>query len=404
MKWVPPIPAEKLYSPPALALGPALAMLVWCYDDVARDGTIKIDLNRAMQDMGKPYRTIKDWWRTLRAGPFFVAVRDRGRLGYEATFHRDWIEWRVMFANYPMLLQGRDLALEGGLIEGQDSALEFTAQIRKVGEGLIFALEESLKPLTPIVQGQDSALDVVAPVEGALVQGQDLALEASVSGKDASLKDSSRPDEGQDSALGTSAYKVLMTLSDHVVCDASDDASADRAMAEQLPIAKPKAKRTRRTTEVEPPTPIEVRQAIAKGSTIDLDTGLGRDIAQVNDIAKHLWTKVRSADQTIESFVKDIRNCGRWIRQTQHPYKGTAQRIPPSALVKFWASWRESLPKPQNGTPALNGIQLRAPSPAVEELATLSDADLARRRAETAAFARANPIELPTRSRKEPAR
>jgi len=144
-KWVPPIPAEQLYSPPAMKLGAGLALLIWCYDGIERDGTVKINLMAAASDLGTPYRTIKDWWRLLRAGPFFAHVKDCGKAGFAATFDHDWIEWRVMATNYPT----------------------------HDGEGQISALDDAPEP----VQG---------PVKGA-----------------------SRPGEGQISALDGRMYKVL---------------------------------------------------------------------------------------------------------------------------------------------------------------------------------------------------
>lgn len=118
-KWVPPVPAGKLYGRDALALGSGLAMLLWCYDGVERDGSVKVDLMAVASELETPYRTIKDWWRALRNGPFFASVKDRGKLGYVATFNRDWIEWRVMATNYPTLQdsEGQNIALEPPLNE-----------------------------------------------------------------------------------------------------------------------------------------------------------------------------------------------------------------------------------------------------------------------------------------------
>lgn len=102
MPWHPPIPASKLYSEPALKLGPALALLVWCYDRINRDGTIEIKLESAATDIGKPYGTIRDWWRMLREGPFFSELTDKGRRGWAVRMDRDWIDWHVMGNNYPV--------------------------------------------------------------------------------------------------------------------------------------------------------------------------------------------------------------------------------------------------------------------------------------------------------------
>lgn len=113
MPWHPPIPAGRLYSPDALDLGPALAMLVWCYDQIDRDGRIEVQLPQAATDIGKPYGTIKDWWRQLRAGPFFCEAIDRGKRGWVVRMSEDWIDWHVMGNNYPSkIVESRDVNLE----------------------------------------------------------------------------------------------------------------------------------------------------------------------------------------------------------------------------------------------------------------------------------------------------
>lgn len=149
--WHPPIPAGRLYSSDALDLGPALAMLVWCYDNIERDGTIEIQLNKLAVEFGKSYRTIKDWWAALRAGPFFCETIDRGKRGWIVRLADDWIDWHVMANNYPS----------------------------RPG------------------QGQDTALDDKG-------EGKNSALEA----RQVPVKSRSSPDEGQNTALEASAYKV----------------------------------------------------------------------------------------------------------------------------------------------------------------------------------------------------
>lgn len=137
MPWHPPIPAERLYSPDALDLGPALAMLVWCYDNIERDGRVEIQLNKLAVEFGKSYRTIKDWWSALRAGPFFCEQIDRGKRGWVVRMSEDWVDWHVMANNYPSRPnEGRNTALENGQVpvkspsspdEGQNIALESSA-------------------------------------------------------------------------------------------------------------------------------------------------------------------------------------------------------------------------------------------------------------------------------------
>lgn len=151
--WHPPIPAGKLYSGPAIKLGSALAMLIWCYDGIQRDGTIEVQLEQVQHELGVSYRTIKDWWRLLKSGPFFCEQIDRGRRGWVVRMADDWIDWHVMNNNYPR--------------QGQSSAPQ--EQVSRTDEGQESALEERQGP-------------VKAP---------------------------SRPDEGRNSALENSAYKVL---------------------------------------------------------------------------------------------------------------------------------------------------------------------------------------------------
>lgn len=99
--WHPPIPNGKLYSEDALRLGPGIALLAWCYDHVQKGGTIEVSLEKAGRDIGKPYGTIRDWWRMLREGPFFCEQIDRGKRGWVVRMADDWLDWRVMANNYP---------------------------------------------------------------------------------------------------------------------------------------------------------------------------------------------------------------------------------------------------------------------------------------------------------------
>lgn len=118
--WHPPIPAGALYSDAALALGPGLALLAWCYDHVQKDMTIEVSLEKAGRDIGKPYGTIRDWWRMLREGPFFCEQIDRGKRGWIVRMADDWLDWRVMVNNYPdsvtaemsALTERRDVSVE----------------------------------------------------------------------------------------------------------------------------------------------------------------------------------------------------------------------------------------------------------------------------------------------------
>lgn len=119
--WHPPIPTGKLYSEDALKLGSGLALLVWCYDGIQRDGHIDIELNKLPAEFGVSYRTVKDWWASLRTGPFFSKLVDRGHLGWRVWLSEDWIDWHVMKNNYP---EGQETTLGSSPDEGQDSALD----------------------------------------------------------------------------------------------------------------------------------------------------------------------------------------------------------------------------------------------------------------------------------------
>jgi hypothetical protein len=96
--WQPPIPSGALYSKPARDLGPALALLAYCYDLVQRDGWLDIVLKDAATDMEEPYQNMKRWWSLLREGPFFAEAIDRGKKGWRVRFKDVWIDWRILKA------------------------------------------------------------------------------------------------------------------------------------------------------------------------------------------------------------------------------------------------------------------------------------------------------------------
>jgi hypothetical protein len=119
--WHPPIPAGALYSDAALALGPGLALLAWCYDHVQKGGAIEVSLEKAGRDIGKPYGTIRDWWRMLREGPFFCEQIDRGKRGWIVRMADDWLDWHVMTNNYPDTVNAEMSALtERRDVSGED--------------------------------------------------------------------------------------------------------------------------------------------------------------------------------------------------------------------------------------------------------------------------------------------
>lgn len=94
--WQPPIPAGALYSKSARALGPALALLAYCYDLVQRDGWVEIVLKDAAGDMEEPYQNVKRWWQVVRDGGFFCETIDRGRHGWRVRFKDVWLDWRIL--------------------------------------------------------------------------------------------------------------------------------------------------------------------------------------------------------------------------------------------------------------------------------------------------------------------
>lgn len=94
--WQPPIPYGALYSRPARDLGPAVALLAWCYDNVRRDGWCELSLKDAAGAMDEPYYTVVKWWQKLRISPFLVEIVDRGKEGFRVRFGDEWIDWRIL--------------------------------------------------------------------------------------------------------------------------------------------------------------------------------------------------------------------------------------------------------------------------------------------------------------------
>jgi hypothetical protein len=174
MPWHPPIPAGKLYSAPALQLGAGLALLLYLYDGVQRDGWVDVSLDQAAVDLGMPYRTTKDWWKRLREGPFFSDQQDRGKRGWRVRLADDWLDWRVMANNYPKELQGQQAALD----------------------------DDPVGASRP-TQGQHAALDDETESASRPVQGRNHAPETHQS----PIKAQSRPSQGRDAAREGAAFK-----------------------------------------------------------------------------------------------------------------------------------------------------------------------------------------------------
>jgi hypothetical protein len=287
-----------------MKLGAGLALLIWCYDGVERDGTVKIELGKATTALGMSYRTVKDWWKLISEGPFFSSVKDRGKLGYVATFNRDWIEWRVMATNYPTVQDG----------EGQNTALEETN----------------------------------IPAQGP-------------------VKAPSRPDDGQIAALDGRMYKVLHTNKDHVLPIA--EIAPDLAVASvDAPAAQPEKKKRKPQADKpeEPPTPIEIRQALAAVCDVDISPGAKppqKQIALLNCEAKTIWQQMQSQGKTVKAAITGIRESARYTRATDKRFTNPASRLPIPIIRENWtamARWLKDQVQPyQNGTS--NGVHIPDP-------------------------------------------
>lgn len=172
MPWHPPIPAEKLYSQPARDIGPALALLAYCYDAVGRDGWVGVQLKDIAVEFGIDYATVKRWWGAIRKGPFFRVQEDHGKKGWRVQFSDEWLDWHTIQAN----------------TEGANMRLD-----------------------TP----------PSSPNEGA-----DLRL----NGAQVQIKSKSSPNESADLRLERNAYKVLID-SDQAVSESEDQDRTARALA-----------------------------------------------------------------------------------------------------------------------------------------------------------------------------
>lgn len=94
MPWHPPIPFGAFYSEDAIKLGPALALLGYCYDKVDQQTSmLRLNLHTAAGDMSVPYPTIKRWWELLRRTCYITAYKERGRAGMDVQMSDDWLDW-----------------------------------------------------------------------------------------------------------------------------------------------------------------------------------------------------------------------------------------------------------------------------------------------------------------------
>ena len=99
-KWQPPIPSGALWCKPMRALGPAKALVEYCYDIVMRDGWCRFKLVEVADAMDEPYINVKRWWKTLQEANetmrLFSEVKNRGVRGIEVRFNDKWIDWRIL--------------------------------------------------------------------------------------------------------------------------------------------------------------------------------------------------------------------------------------------------------------------------------------------------------------------
>ena len=82
-KWQPPIPSGALWCKPMRALGPAKALVEYCYDVVSRDGWCRFKLVEVADAMDEPYINVKRWWKVLQEVNetlhLFVEMKNRGK-------------------------------------------------------------------------------------------------------------------------------------------------------------------------------------------------------------------------------------------------------------------------------------------------------------------------------------
>lgn len=99
-KWQPPIPSGALWCKPMRALGPAKALVEYCYDVVSRDGWCRFKLVEVADAMDEPYINVKRWWKVLQEVNetlhLFVEMKNRGVRGIEVRFHDNWLDWRIL--------------------------------------------------------------------------------------------------------------------------------------------------------------------------------------------------------------------------------------------------------------------------------------------------------------------
>lgn len=166
------------------------------------------------------------------------------------------------------------------------------------------------------------------------------------------VKNSSITGELPNQVIEAPAYKVLSISGDHGLPVSSDDEPSP-TIAE--PKAEPKTSPNRNpkrkaAAPAEPPTPIEIRQALADVCAIDLKHAHKTRILQVNDEAKAIWAMQQERGKSVVQTVKAIGMVAEYCRRSVYPYKD-GQPITPSAIHNAWDSARQSLER----TNGLNG-------------------------------------------------
>lgn len=148
------------------------------------------------------------------------------------------------------------------------------------------------------------------------------------------VKSPSNENEMHNPVFDASGIKVL-----HSDQGSEEDSSPLPLAASGKPASKQAKQRKPRTKPEHPPAPIAIREAIAKGSQIDLKTSTQASIIQVNTAARSIWYECRRDEWDEEETIKRIRWAGRWIRKTQYPYSAQPeQRISPSKLVDLFSA------------------------------------------------------------------
>ena len=73
-KWQPPIPSGALWCKPMRELGPAKALIEYCYDIVDRDGWCRFKLVEVADAMDEPYINVKRWWKAVQASNEIIGI------------------------------------------------------------------------------------------------------------------------------------------------------------------------------------------------------------------------------------------------------------------------------------------------------------------------------------------